>query len=66
MDSLAIEDMVSVLELQDPARDKPRGEMHPQQLPVPPKKSALEHKVPVNATFVLDSQTFFSSHPASR
>lgn len=62
MDSLAIEDIVSVLELQDPARDEPHGEMHPSATPCALKESALEHKVPVNTTFVPDSQTFLSSH----
>lgn len=66
MDSLAIEDTVSVLELQDPARDEPRGEMHPSATPCALKKSALEQEGPVKATFVPDSQTFLSSHLASR
>lgn len=35
MDSPAMEDIVSVVELQGPARNEPRGEMQPQQLPVP-------------------------------
>lgn len=62
MDSLAIEDTGSVLELQGPARH----EMHPSATPCALNKPASEHKVPVNNTFVPDSQTFLNSHPALR
>lgn len=57
MDSLAMEDTVSVLELQDPARDQPRGEMHPSAMPCALKKSALKQAVPVKATFAPESHS---------
>lgn len=64
MDSLAIDETVSVLELQDPSRKAAQGITRctatPRQFAVPYTKRVLEYEAPVKAVFVAASQTFFT------
>lgn len=66
MDSLAIDETVSVFELQDPSRKAAQlitwHTATPHQFAVPYTKCVSEYEVPVKATFEPDSQTFFTAN----